>query len=47
MFFLDLKTRKGYTRDLINGEVVFEIFYILKNYEATSCLRKGFLLVRL
>lgn len=32
--FFGVKTRKGYTRDLVRGEVVFEIFHMLKVYEA-------------
>ncbi len=32
--FFGIKTRKGYTRDLIRGEVVYEIFHVMRNYEA-------------
>ena len=32
--FFGIKTRKGYTRDLIRNQVVYEIFHIMKVYEA-------------
>lgn len=32
--FFGLKTRKGFTRNLIRGDVVYEIFHVLKEYEA-------------
>lgn len=32
--FFGVKTRKGFTRDVIRGELVYEIFHVLKVYEA-------------
>ncbi|MEP5613230.1 MAG: hypothetical protein ABJP45_13340 [Cyclobacteriaceae bacterium] len=33
-FFFGIKTRKGFTRNLVRGELVFETFNMLKVYEA-------------
>ncbi|MEM6829129.1 MAG: hypothetical protein AAF551_01345 [Bacteroidota bacterium] len=40
--FFGLKTKKGFTRRLIRGQIVYEIFHVLKTYEGPAEYARDF-----